>query len=122
MHYGASAFIFEKAQELRLRMTEYEKILWAELSNREKFPWKFRNQHPASKYILDFYCHKARLAIEVDGHYHESDMSKFYDDDRDRIMEEFGVKTIRFTNRQVLTQLNKVKTEIRSTILERLTQ
>ena len=120
MHYGASAFVFNKAQELRLNMTESEKILWRELSKKENFPWKFRNQHPANKFILDFYCHKAKLAIEVDGEFHNSNVNQFYDDDRDQIMEEFGVKTIRFTNDQVRTQLPMVLSVIKDTILERL--
>jgi len=120
MHYGATSFTFEKAQELRLKMTNAEKILWFQLCNKIIFPWKFRNQHPANKFILDFYCHKAKLAIEVDGEYHLSKVNQFYDEDRDRILEEFGVKTIRFSNSQVENKLEEVVDEIKRTILERL--
>ena len=63
MHYVASAFIFNKAQEIRRNMTPTEDILWARLSNKKEIPWKIWNQYPASKFILNLYCHKAKLAI-----------------------------------------------------------
>ena len=120
MHYGASAFTFEKAKELRLRMTKSEKLLWRELSNNEEFPWKFRNQHPANKFILDFYCHKAKLAIEVDGEYHNTRVNHLYDDDRDKVLEEFGVKTLRVSNKEIFKNLSSVEAQIKNAILERL--
>jgi len=120
MHFGAFAFTFEKAKELRLKMTDAETILWSVLSDKDEFPWKFRNQHPANKFILDFYCHKVKLAIEVDGEYHNSKVNQFYDDDRDRILEEFGIKTLRFTNNEVQFQLSEVKSRIKKVITHRL--
>lgn len=120
MHYGASAFTFEKAKELRLRMTKSEKLLWRELSNNEEFPWNFRNQHPANKFILDFYCHKAKLAIEVDGEYHNTRVNHLYDDDRDKVLEEFGVKTLRVSNKEIFNDLSSVEAQIKNAILERL--
>ena len=66
MHAGAKPELFRFAEKLRANMTEEEKKLWAYLRSKPK-GFKFRRQHPFSQYILDFYCHKAQLAIEIDG-------------------------------------------------------
>ena len=70
MFYGANPNIFEKASELRRNMTSAEKLLWAELKNRKIFKSRFRRQHPIDIFIVDFYCHQNKLAIEVDGEIH----------------------------------------------------
>jgi len=66
MFYGASKNTFEKASLLRSNMTETEKILWEKLGNRTVFKVKFR-RHPIGIFIVDFYCHELKLAIEIDG-------------------------------------------------------
>ena len=72
--YGASDLIFEKAKYLRNHVTPTEMILWGKL--KECFPdYHFRRQHPLSNYIADFYSHKLKLLIEVEGRIHESDES-----------------------------------------------
>jgi len=70
MFYGASPLIFERAKELRKRMTETENILWNALRRKNRKGYKFRRQHPMSTYIADFYCHQLKLVIEIDGGYH----------------------------------------------------
>ncbi len=55
---------------LRSSMTEAELILWDRLSNNKLGGFKFRRQHPISRYVVDFYCHKVLLVIEVDGRDH----------------------------------------------------
>ncbi len=69
MHDGASPKIFRYAHILRKNMTEPELKLW-EFLKKHPLGYKFRRQHPIHKYILDFYCHKKRLSIEVDGKNH----------------------------------------------------
>ncbi|MFD2516913.1 endonuclease domain-containing protein [Salinimicrobium flavum] len=69
MFYGASPYIHQRAKELRKTETRAEKILWSFLSN-NKLEVKFRRQHPVSQFIVDFYCHKIKLVIEVDGEIH----------------------------------------------------
>lgn len=69
MFYGAGNLIFEKAQELRARMTPAEKVLWEAIHINE-WKLKFRRQHPLSIYVADFYCHAVKLVIELDGGYH----------------------------------------------------
>jgi len=67
--------------------------------------------------VVDFYCHKARLVIEVDESYHENPIQKDYDKNRDHILKEFGLTILRFTDHQVIKETESVI----QTILEHLT-
>ena len=75
MHDGAIPEIFRNAAKLRANMTETENIIWEFLRTKPS-GFKFRRQHPINKYILDFYCHRKRLSIEIDGGYRH--MEYFY--------------------------------------------
>ncbi len=68
-HADASWKIFENARSLKKVMTP-AKIIWQNLRNRKVSNQKFRRQHPIARYIVDFYCHEAKLVIEVDGGIH----------------------------------------------------
>jgi len=70
MFYGATASIFENAKRLRKNLTNAERIIWLELSGRKMKGLKFRSQHPIAGFIVDFYCHRAKLVIEIDGEIH----------------------------------------------------
>ena len=59
MHEGAKPILFQRAQKLRKRETEAERILWEKLSNKQ-LGVKFRRQHPLYRFIVDFYCHELR--------------------------------------------------------------
>ena len=72
MFYAASRNTFEMAHALRKNMTDAEKILWKRLKDKRIFKVKFRRQHPVDIFVLDFYCHELKLAIEVDGEIHLS--------------------------------------------------
>lgn len=98
MHAGATADKFEFARLLRKLETPQEKKLWNFLRTKPK-DIKFRRQHPFKDYIFDFYCHKAKLVIELDGHQHKSNQQ--YDKDRTEVIESYGLKVIRFENREV---------------------
>lgn len=82
MFYGANKIIFLRAVELRKNMTIAEKLLWEELKRKEIFKVRFKRQHPIDIFIVDFYCHKFKLAIEVDGDIHLREEVKVYDDGR----------------------------------------
>ncbi|MEM6517631.1 MAG: DUF559 domain-containing protein, partial [Bacteroidota bacterium] len=69
MHDSATPNIFKNAARLRSNMTEPKIKLWDYLKIKPK-GFKFRRQHPIAGYVLDFYCHKLRLSIEIDGGYH----------------------------------------------------
>jgi len=116
MFFGASRNTFEKAHELRNNMTDAEKVIWKELKNRRVFKTKFRRQHPIDIFIVDFYCHEFKLAIEIDGEIHLDKEIAEYDDGRTHDLEELGIKILRFTNNQVFNDINYVLKEISDTL------
>ena len=69
-YYGASKELIELAKEFRKKPTEAEEVLWNALRNNHFSGIKFRRQHPVKWFIVDFYCHEAKLVIEVDGGIH----------------------------------------------------
>ena len=111
MHSGAPPVIFQRAKSLRNRMTKPEKVLW-EYLRQKPLGFKFRRQHPFHIYILDFYCHQAKLFIEIDGDSHSREFQKEQDAIRTKFIEEQGIEEIRFKNEQVLNQLKNVIEEI----------
>lgn len=115
MHLGAAGPIFDRAQELRKNQTESEKLLWEQLSHK-KLGVKFRRQHPILNYIVDFYCHEQKLAIELDGSVHEGHEQHFHDQMRTEALATFGVRVIRFTNKEIHSNIDHVVGEIRKAL------
>ena len=107
-YFGASAETKAQAAELRKNMTYAEKVLWQQLRNRNLSNLKFRRQHPVSIFILDFYCHEKRLAIEVDGGIHNQIDQKEWDENRTYELNELGIKVLRFTNEDVINRTKEV--------------
>lgn len=112
MFYGAKKRTFLRAIELRKNMTDSEKILWNELKNWENFKARWKSQHPVDIYIVDFYCHKHKLVIEVDGEIHLQEDILERDDGRAYEIERFGLKILRFTNKEINDNLESVKAKI----------
>jgi len=112
MFYGASRNIFEKARGLRKNMTKAEIILWGKLKNRKLFTVRFRRQHPVDIFVVDFYCHELKLAIEIDGGIHLVKEISEYDNGRTYDIEKFGIRIMRFTNDQVFNNIDFVQQEI----------
>ena len=110
MFFGAKRTIFQNACELRKDMTIAEKKLWERL-NKSQLGVRFKAQHPVDIFIVDFYCHKYKLVIEVDGEIHLS--QKEYDEGRTAELERFDLTVIRFTNEEVMNDVDKVIEEIR---------
>lgn len=109
----SSNFEFWKSKRLRKNETEAEKLLWDKLKNNQLGGFKFRRQHPISLYIADFYCHKLKLVIEIDGGYHYSKEQIPKDEERTKILEFNGVNVIRFSNNEVLSNIDNVLNEIK---------
>lgn len=107
-YFGASAETKAQAAELRKNMTYAEKVLWQQLRNRKLNNLKFRRQHPVDIFILDFYCHEKRLAVEVDGGIHKSPEQKEWDENRTFVLNEFGIRVLRFSNDEVIDSIGKV--------------
>jgi very-short-patch-repair endonuclease len=108
LHSGAGKSIFENARNLRQTETPAEKIMWQHVRNRKINGRKFRRQHPFDKYILDFYCHECRLAIEVDGGIHDEKFNKEYDTIRTADLNDAGIRVIRFRNDEVINNIDGV--------------
>lgn len=116
MHQNASTRIFQFAKNLRLKMTEPEALLWERLRKKQMMGYRFRRQHPISQYIADFYCHPLKLIIEVDGGYHSSKEQQSLDLARTEDLESLGLRVIRFTNTEVIEQVEIVLGRIRMEI------
>jgi very-short-patch-repair endonuclease len=104
MFYGAVPQLFHYAQEMRKNPTQAEKVLWDILSDVPFVEYRFRRQHPIGKFIADFYSHRLRLVIEVDGGYHREKEQKEFDSFRDEDMKEFEISVLRFSNDEVLNK------------------
>lgn len=74
---------------------------------------RFKRQHPISGFVADFYCHRAKLVIEIDEIYHEKTSQKAYDLNRDAVMIELGLKVIRFKDHEIFEKIEFVIEEIR---------
>lgn len=114
MHQWARASVKQNAGNNRQNNTPAEAALWEAIRLKKLDGFKFRNQHAIGAYVVDFYCHEAKLAIEVDGEYHLEPNQKEYDEERTLRIEASGVKIIRFTNQEVLTNLEAVLVKIRA--------
>jgi imidazole glycerol-phosphate synthase subunit HisF len=115
MFYKADPLIFDKARELRKRLTPSEQTFWLRL--KEGLPeYKFRRQHPISIYVADYYCHKLKLVIEIDGSIHNSPEAKINDEKRQSDLEDLGLTVVRFTNDQVKNDVEDVFRIIFTTI------
>ena len=95
----------QRAKELRREMTPAEKILWEEL-RANKLGVHFRRQQIIQGFIVDFYCHKAGLVIEVDGDIH--DLQQEEDARREKVLREMGLRIVRFRNDEVVRDLSAV--------------
>ena len=109
-----------RIRELRQKATDPEQLMWKLLRNRAVHDVKFRRQHPVASYILDFYCHEAKLAIELDGSQHLEEKQAKYDEGRAKILEEQGIKVIRFWNSDVTNKTEEVLNVIWDELEERL--
>ncbi|RIV27359.1 endonuclease domain-containing protein [Fibrisoma montanum] len=105
MFYGASPQLFVYAKQLREAMTPAELTLWERLRLNRLHGFRFKAQHPISNFVADFYCHAARLVIELDGSVHDSPDQQEYDANRTFIIEELGIRVIRFRNEDVFDNM-----------------
>jgi len=110
--FGATKQVVKQARELRQNMTEAEEVLWNHLRGRRFKGYKFRRQHPADKFVLDFYCHKARLAIEVDGGIHLNADVSVRDFNRTFELEQLGIKVRIISNFEIETDVENVLKKI----------
>ena len=98
--------LVERAKEMRKNPTPAERKIWQEYLRR--FPLKVWRQKPIDNFIVDFYCPKLYLVIELDGENHFTDERIAYDRDRTKVLESYGLQVVRFTNYEVMNCFDSV--------------
>lgn len=91
------------ARDLRKHGTFSEVLLWKKLQKKQMLSYQFRRQRPVDNYIIDFYCAELKLAIEIDGVTHG--YKEKYDEERQKKLESFGIRFLRFTETQIRSNL-----------------
>jgi very-short-patch-repair endonuclease len=108
------------ARNMRKNPTESEELLWTRLRGKRLNKLKFRRQQHLQGFILDFYCESARLGVEVDGEIHFNKEQAEFDKQRSEYLSEFSIKIIRFTNDQVLKEIQEVLNTISQEAMKRV--
>lgn len=106
----------ETARRLRLEMTPAERALWSRLRRKQVAGLQFYRQKPIGGFVVDFYCPKACLVVEVDGEYHEKEEQRRLDRIRDQELRREGLTSLRFTNEDVLARPDAVLSEIQRVV------
>ena len=96
------------SRELRKNMTDAEKLLWSKIRRKQLKNLHFYRQQIIGNYIVDFYCPKAKLVIELDGGTHYSEIGKERDEYRDDYLRHLDLKVLRFSNAEVFDDLSTV--------------
>lgn len=94
----------------RNNQTLAEQIIWNKLLKGKRLRYTFLRQKPINRFIVDFYCSKLNLAIEIDGDSHKG--KENYDKERDEFLRQIGIQTVRFTNETVLHNFSEVKQKL----------
>jgi very-short-patch-repair endonuclease len=102
------------SQQLRKNMTDAERLLWSKLRMKQLNNLMFSRQKPLGEYVADFYCHQAKMVIEVDGGQHYSADSIEHDRIRDEFLKNMGLAVLRFTNTDVMNNIEGVVEVIES--------
>lgn len=106
----------DRRRQLRTEQTPAEKLLWQHISRDKIFGLRFLRQYSVGPYILDFYCAKLRLGVEVDGEVHNEKERKLYDKDREKYLKNLDIEVIRFWNDDVLKNIRDVLKELQDKI------
>ncbi len=96
------------SRQLRAQQTDCEHLLWQRLRSRQIANLKFRRQFPCPPYVLDFYCAELKLAIELDGGQHFETSGLIHDQRRTLYLYQQGIEVVRFSNLEVLQQMDAV--------------
>ena len=115
---GPRKDLLAKARKLRREMTKEERHLWYDFLCR--YPVRFRRQRPMLDYIMDFYCPKVQLGVELDGGQHASGEQLEYDMERTHRLSKMGIFILRFTNREIWQNFSGVCQMIDRTVEDRL--
>mgnify|MGYP001344903047 CR=1 FL=1 len=98
----------EIRKKLRNNATNAEIILWKKIRNKQLYGYRFRRQFGIENYVVDFYCPSLRLVIEIDGFTHSEEKEIQYDLNRQRSLEDKGLRILRFQNSDIFNRLDEV--------------
>lgn len=110
--------LIQRATELRKNATRQENHLWYDFLR--TYPIRFQRQKTIDNFIVDFYCHKARLVIEIDGSQHYTDKGMVYDTERTNVLSKYGLNVLRFSNSDIDKNFEGVCMVIDKNIKERI--
>ena len=108
----------DKRQHLRNSMPSAEVLLWVRIKGRQMLGCKFRRQHSVGAFMMDFYSAEIKLGIELDGDSHFQEGAREYDQMRQKFIESFGIKIVRFLNSDIYENLDGVLETIGREIVE----
>jgi len=111
-HIYNNKILKDRRKELRHNQTKAERILWRCLNRRQFGNKRFFRQYSIGGYILDFYCPKVRLAIELDGGSHIPSEQKLYDAERTKYLNGNNIKVLRFWNNEIVNDIDNVIAKI----------
>jgi len=106
----------EKRRKLRQNQTNAEELVWRFLRNRQILGYKFKRQYSVDHFIIDFYCAKLKLAIEIDGGTHNTPDQKKKDLVRQNYLESFNIKFVRIKDEELFGNPNKAFAKIEQAI------
>ena len=109
----------QPSRDLRRRMTDAERLLWARIRRDQIHGLRFYRQKPLLSFIVDFYCPKAKLVIELDGRQHRWPDHEAGDQERDSRLRALGLRVLRFDNRRVLCEADAVLDVIRRRAIQK---
>ena len=113
---GTTQELDEAAREMRKRPTAAEDALWQKLRRGTLDGYHFRRQHAIGRFVFDLYCPERKLIVEVDGPVHDQEEQRMRDEWRTRTLEQAGYRVIRFTNAQVIREMDSVLAAIREAL------
>ncbi|MBQ4269033.1 MAG: endonuclease domain-containing protein [Clostridia bacterium] len=117
-HIKKNNKLLKNARALRREMTRHEKHLWYDFL--QHYPIKIYKQKIIDNFIVDFYCRKACLIIELDGSQHYTEAGEAYDGERTNILESYGLRVLRFSNLEIDRNFQAVCDMIDKVIQERI--
>lgn len=109
--------LIARAKELRKNQTPQENHLWYDFLC--TYPVRFQRQKTIDSFIVDFYCHSAKLVIELDGSQHYTAQGKAYDDERTQLLSKYELLVIRFSNAEIDREFTSVCERIHQVVQER---
>ncbi|MCH7383815.1 endonuclease domain-containing protein [Acinetobacter dispersus] len=110
----------QASRNLRSNMTDAEQLLWQRIRRKQILGLQFYRQKPILNFIVDFYCPTVNLVIECDGGQHYTETGLEADQNRDHALSEIGLITLRFSNHQILTEIDAVVERIYYVVRQRL--